>query len=52
MVESTDELAELEKEIRRIIQDNEKFLTRVLLDEDFPDEEDEEGEASDTGEEL
>jgi cell pole-organizing protein PopZ len=51
MSESTDELAELEKEIRRIIKDNEKFLTR-MLDEDFSDDEDDTAEDSVADEEL
>ena len=50
MIESTGEFAELEKEIRRIIKDNEKFLTRVM-DEDFADEEEDMGEDSDAVEE-
>ena len=51
MIESTEESAELEKEIRRIIKDNEKFLARVL-DDDFPDDEEGEGEDSVAVEEL
>jgi hypothetical protein len=51
MIESTEEFAELEKEIRRIIKDNEKFLARVL-DDDFPDDEEGEGEDSVAVEEL
>ena len=47
MIESTDELVELEREIRRIIKDNELFLSRVL-DEDFTDDED--GQEGDVGE--
>jgi hypothetical protein len=45
MIESRGALAELEKEIRRIIMDNEKFLTRIM-DEDFSDEEEDMGEDS------
>lgn len=44
MVAEKDEFDELSKEIRKIITENEKFLSRVM-DEDFePEEEDEEGE--------
>ena len=50
MIENGDELAELEQEIRRIIKDNERFLSRIL-DEDFSDDEDP-GEETEPGEEL
>lgn len=47
MVAEKDEFDELSKEIRKIITENEKFLSRVM-DEDFePEEEDEEGEGED-----
>lgn len=44
MVADKDEFDELSKEIRKIITENEKFLSRVM-DEDFePEVEEEEGE--------
>jgi hypothetical protein len=50
MIEGTEDLVELEQEIRKIIKDNEKFLARIL-DEEFPDDEDGEGKDSEAAEE-
>jgi len=50
MGDNRDELAELEEEIRRIIKENERFLSRIL-DEDFSDDE-ETGDDPEPWEEL
>ncbi|MBT0653394.1 hypothetical protein [Geomobilimonas luticola] len=46
-----DDLAELEKEVRKLLDDNRKFLERVL-DDDFEPEETVDDEGPEVAEEL
>jgi hypothetical protein len=43
MTDSIPELEDLEREVRRLIEENKKFLSRVL-DDDFEPEEEEEAD--------